>query len=160
MQLRRGQTPDSRSPPQHYCIFKPLSPCGNSQFDDADLQCWQASVTISFSQTKRDAVYNAFSWENSLIFMVTCTIAKRKLERESGWITKWPGDCVVGLQDYDCWNQNTFQISYNHYKSIQFNLNQFFRFRVWLISWKHSFQRNFGITAAAGNTSQTDVLKV
>lgn len=50
MQLRRGQTPDSRSPPQHYCIFKPLSPCGNSQFDAADLQCWQASVTTFSKQ--------------------------------------------------------------------------------------------------------------
>lgn len=100
MQLRRGQTPDSRSPLQHYCIFKLLSPCGNSQFDDADLQCWQATVTIWFSQTKRDAVYNAFSWENPFIFTVTCAVAKRMLGRESSWITKRQGcvSCVVGLQ--------------------------------------------------------------
>lgn len=51
MQLRQGQTPEPS--PQHYCIFKPLSPCGNSQFDDADLQCWQATATISFSKTKQ-----------------------------------------------------------------------------------------------------------
>lgn len=61
MQLHSGQTPDFTSPPQHDCVFKPLSPCGNSQFDAADLQCWQAIVTISVKKTNIDAFYNAFS---------------------------------------------------------------------------------------------------
>lgn len=44
---------------------------------------------------KEDAVYNAFAHENPFIFMVTRTVAKRKLKGErSRWITKRRGDCV------------------------------------------------------------------
>lgn len=151
MQLRQGQTPDSRSLPQHYCIFKPVSPCGNSQFDDADLQCWQATATISFSKThmqkKKDAVYNALSLENPLIVTVTCTVARRKLEGESSWITKGQGGCVV-VACPSRWKSKDF--SENSHQTIaiipsEFNVNQFFWFRVWLISRKHLFQRNLGM---------------
>lgn len=57
----RGQTPELAFPPlplpslpsspfpshvlQHYCIFKPPKPCGNSQFDN--VQCWWATLTPS-----------------------------------------------------------------------------------------------------------------
>ncbi len=57
-------------------------------------------------------------------------------------------------------NQKTFQLRNNHCDSLQLDLNQFFRFGVGFISRKHSFQRNFGITAAVGNASKTDALKV
>lgn len=114
MQLCRGQTPDSRSPLQHYCVFKPLRPCGNSQFDEADLQCWQATVTISFSQTKRDAVYNAFSWENPLIFMVTRRVAETKLEEEKKSARRLLLVCKTFCY---CRNQKIFQPSSNRYDS-------------------------------------------
>lgn len=89
MQLRRGQTPDSRSPLLHYCIFKPLSPCGNSQFDDADLQCWQANLTISMSKgkTKRDAVCDA---RKSPALYANMHFARKSLKDKTacGWVLK------------------------------------------------------------------------
>lgn len=42
-----------------------------------------------------------------------------------------------------CWNQKTFQLSNNRYDFIQFNASQLFRFGVWLLSRKHSFQWKF-----------------
>lgn len=42
----------------------------------------------------------------------------------------------------------------------EFSVIYFFRFGAWLISRKHSFQWNYGITAVTGNTDKTDVLKV
>lgn len=154
MQLRRGQTPDSRSPPQHYCIFKPLSPCGNSQFDDADLQCWQASVTISFSQTKKGCSLQCFLLRKSphLYGHVCCCQEKARRRKQLDNKTARRPCCWVARLPVTVEIKRLF--SYQIIAMIPSSSSGSES------GWKHSFLWNFGITATAGNASKTDVLKV
>lgn len=131
MQLRRGQTPDSRSPPQHYCIFKLLSPCGNSQFDDADLQCWQATVTISFSKTKKKGCsLCCFLPRKSPHLYGHVRRCQEGARRRKQQDNKGQGDCVVGSQDLSVTvtSKHVFSDQIVAIIPPEFNVNQFFRF--------------------------------
>lgn len=89
--------------------------------------------------------------------------------QENAWKGKQLDNKTARLRQLCCWVailsaaaeiKRLFQLSNNRYDFIRFNASQLFRFGVWLLSRKHSFQWNFGITAGAANASETDVLKV
>lgn len=103
MQLCQGQTPDSRSPPQHYWVFKPLRPCGNSQFDDADLQCWPPTIILRIK--KRMSFTTLSPEKNSFILAV----AKRSLKEK----TKTASQLLLG-----CKSVGLLLKSNNRYDSI------------------------------------------
>ena len=74
---------DSRTPPRHCCVFKPLSPCGDSPFDAVEFQSLQTILTIWLYKKRQSemafASYGTWLLSKPPLFAVQSTVAKTNL---------------------------------------------------------------------------------